>query len=42
MLKIMEVMASLSRDTMAKVCRRFFNRIQDSVDDGGQIYLQKW
>jgi hypothetical protein len=35
MLKVMEVMASLHRDTMAKPCRRAFNRITTVVEDGG-------
>ncbi len=35
MFKVMEVMASLNKDTMAKACRKTFNRIVVVVDDGG-------
>jgi hypothetical protein len=31
----MEVMASLKRGTMAKACKRAFNRIEAVMDDGG-------
>jgi hypothetical protein len=35
MFKVMEVMASLNKDTMAKACRKTFNRIEGLLDDEG-------
>jgi hypothetical protein len=37
--QIMEVMASINRDTMAKACRRAFNRI-DAVEDDRRLLSQ--
>jgi hypothetical protein len=36
--KIKEVMVSLPRDTVAKACRRFRQRIEAIVDAGGDIF----
>ncbi len=36
--KIMDVMANLPRDTMAKACRRFRQRIEAVVEAGGDIF----
>jgi hypothetical protein len=36
--KIMDVMASLPRDTMAKACRKFCHRIEAVVEAGGDFF----
>ncbi len=36
--KIMNIMASLPRDTMAKACRRFCHRIESVVEAGGDFF----
>ncbi len=34
MFKVMDVMASLNNDTVAKACRKTFDRIEAAVNDG--------
>ncbi len=41
MLKVIEVMASIPRDTMAMVFRRAFNRVEAVEDDGGTTTTNK-
>jgi hypothetical protein len=36
--KIMDIMASLPRDTMAKACRRSCHRIEAVVEAGGDFF----
>ncbi len=38
MAKITEVMANLPRDTVAKACRRFCQRIEAVVEAGGDLF----
>jgi hypothetical protein len=40
MFNVMEIMAFLPRDTIAKACRSAFNRIEAVVDDGCTFYQQ--
>jgi hypothetical protein len=41
MSKVIDVMASIPRDTMAMAFRRAFNRIEALVDDGGTTTTNK-
>ncbi len=41
MQKIMEIMGSLGRDTMANACRQFWSMVEAMVVDDGNFFLDK-